>query len=139
MENKLSISAQNSFMSTFVKTDDLLTDMRGIIDSAQKAAFQAVNIALVQRNWLIGYRIAEEELNGERRENYGAEIIKNLSKELTSEYGKGFTKTNLYSFYSFYKAYPNIFHTACGKSYKRGLPTVDLHYWIHKNVVIFMC
>ena len=58
MENKLSISIQNSFLSTFVKTDDILTDMRGIIDSAQKAAFQAVNIALVQRNWLIGYRIA---------------------------------------------------------------------------------
>ena len=126
MENKLSISAQNSFMSTFTKTDDILTDMRGIIDSAQKAAYQAVNIALVQRNWLIGYRIAEEELNGERRENYGAEIIKNLSKELTSEYGKGFTKTNLYNFYSFYKAYPNIFHTVSGKSFPMLSPEFRL-------------
>ena len=129
MENKLSISLQNNFMSTFVKTDDLLTDMRGIIDSAQKAAFQAVNIALVQRNWLIGYRIAEEELSDERRENYGAEIIKNLSKELTSEYGKGFTKTNLYNFYSFYKAYPNIFHTVSGKSF----PMLS---WSHYRVLL---
>ena len=116
MENKMSTFEQNTFMSDFVKTNDILTDMRGIIDSAQKAAFQAVNIALVQRNWLIGYRIAEEELSNERRENYGAEIIKSLSKKLTSEYGKGFTKTNLYSFYSFYKAYPDIFHAVSGKS-----------------------
>ena len=73
--------------------------MRGIIDSARLSAYQAVNAALVQRNWLIGYRIAEEELKGDRRESYGAEIIKKLSKELTDEYGKGFTKTNLYNFY----------------------------------------
>ena len=44
------------------------------------------------------------------------DIIKKLSKELTEKYGKGFTKTNLYSFYSFYKYFPDIFHTPCGKS-----------------------
>lgn len=65
---------------------------------------------------MIGYRIAEEELAGENRAEYGANIIKKLSKVLTEKYGKGFTKTNLYSFYSFYKYFPEIFHTACGKS-----------------------
>lgn len=52
-------------MDNFVKTDDLLKDMCGIIESSQRTAYQAVNIALVQRNWLIGYRIAEEELKAE--------------------------------------------------------------------------
>lgn len=61
MENNLK---QNSLMDHFVKTDNILNDMCGIIESSQKAAYQAVNIALVQRNWLIGYRIAEEELRG---------------------------------------------------------------------------
>ena len=89
--------------------------MCSIIESSQKAAYQAVNTALVQRNWLIGYRIAEEELQGEGRAEYGAEIIKGLARELTAEYGKGFTKTNLYNFYSFYKAYPEIFHSSSGK------------------------
>lgn len=69
----------------------------------------------MQRNWLIGYRISEEELQGEDRAEYGANIIKKLAKELTAEYGKGFTKTNLYHFYSFYKMYPEIFHSASGK------------------------
>lgn len=64
----------------------------------------------------IGYRIAQEELNGEDRARYGAEIIKRLAKDLTIKYGKGFTKSNLYSFYSFYKAYPGIFQTLSGKS-----------------------
>ena len=71
---------------------------------------------LSQRNWLIGYRIAEEELKGENRAEYGANVIKQLSKELTKLYGKGFTKTNLYNFYSFYKCFPEIFHSLSGKS-----------------------
>ena len=116
MENKLDKIGQNNFMDNFVKTDDVLRDMCGIIESSREAAYKAVNIALVQRNWLIGYRIAEEELKGETRSEYGAKVIKKLSKELTEKYGKGFTKTNLYSFYSFYKCFPEIFHSASGKS-----------------------
>ena len=46
--------------------------------------------------WL--YRIAEEELKGENRANYGTEILKKLSKELKKEYGKGFELRNLYYF-----------------------------------------
>ena len=108
-------AGQNNVMANFVKTNDILKDMCGIIESSREIAYRAVNTTLVQRNWLIGYRIAEEELQGEGRAEYGAEIIKRLAKELTAEYGKGFTKTNLYHFYSFYKAYPEIFHTPSGK------------------------
>lgn len=36
-------------------------------------------------------------------------------KELTAEYGKGYTKSNLYNFYSFYKTFPEIFHSSSGK------------------------
>lgn len=99
----------------YVKTNNVFDDACKIIDTAQKVAFNAVNIALVQRNWLLGKRIAEEELNGGSRAEYGAEIIKNLSKELNQQYGKGYTKTNLYNFYSFYKMYPEIFHSESGK------------------------
>ena len=116
MDNKLMNIGQNNVMDNFVKTDDILKDMCGIIESSRKAAYQAVNTTLVQRNWLLGYRIASEELQGEERAKYGAEIIKKLSKELSAEYGKGFTKSNLYSFYAFYKTYPQIFQTLSGKS-----------------------
>lgn len=100
----------------FVKTDDILKDMCGIIESAQKISYRAINVVLIQRNWLIGHRIAEEELQGLDRAEYGAKIIAKLAKELTDKYGKGFTKSNLYNFYSFYRLYPEIFHTLSGKS-----------------------
>lgn len=100
----------------YVKSDSVFDDVCTIIDTAQKVAYSAVNVTLVQRNWLLGKRIAEEEMNGGDRAEYGAEIIKNLAKELNSQYGKGYTKTNLYNFYSFYKTYPEIFHSESGKS-----------------------
>ena len=103
-------------MANFEKTDDILKDMCGIIESSREAAYRAVNTALVQRNWLIGYRIAEEEIKGADRAEYGAGVIAKLAKELTTEYGRGFTKSNLYSFYAFYKAYSQIFQTVSGKS-----------------------
>ena len=129
MENNLLHIGQNGIMANYKKTDDILKDMCGIIDSSRKAAYQAVNTALVQRNWLIGYRIAEEELQGETRAEYGQEIIKNISKELTSIYGKGYAKSNLYSFYSFYKTFPNIFQTLSGKS-------MPLLSWSHYQTLL---
>lgn len=120
---------QNTIMNDFVKTDDILKDMCGIIESSQKAAYQAVNTALIRRNWLLGYRIASEEMQGEERAKYGAEIIKRLAKDLSAEYGKGYTKSNLYSFYSFYKTYPEILQTLSGKSQK-------LLSWSHYAVLL---
>ena len=113
--NNISVSEDNNLMINYTKSDDLLGDMQNIIDLSQKAAYHAVNTALVQRNWLLGLRISEEILGGEDRAEYGAEIIKKLSKSLTERYGKGFTKSNLYSFYTFYKCFPQIFQTASGK------------------------
>lgn len=54
MDNKLIDIDQNNIMNQFIKTDDILKDMCGIIESSQKAAYQAVNTTLVRRNWLLG-------------------------------------------------------------------------------------
>ena len=114
--NEIERIDNNDIMEKYQKTENILNDIQNIIEVSQKEAYRAVNTILTQRNWLIGYRIAEEEMRGENRAEYGANIIKKLSKELTVKYGKGFTKTNLYNFYMFYKYFPQIFHTACGKS-----------------------
>ena len=118
-----------TLMMNYTKTDNILNDMRKINDTTKQKALQVVDLTLVQRNWLIGYRIAEEELQGETRAEYGQEIIKNLSKELTTIYGKGYAKSNLYSFYSFYKNFPKIFQTVSGKS----LPPLT---WSHYQTLL---
>ncbi len=118
----------NFEMIPYQKTENVISDLKNIIEVAQKQAYQSVNVLLVERNWLIGKRIAEEELQGQERAEYGASVIKKLAKELTTEYGRGFTKSNLYSFYSFYKSYPNIFHSVSGK--------LDLLSWTHYRVLL---
>ena len=106
----------NSMNIKYQNTDNVLEDVCSIIDSAKDYAYKSVNIALVERNWLIGYRIAEEELKGNDRADYGLEIIKKLSKELTKKYGKGFDSRNLYYFLNFYKLFPNILNALSSKS-----------------------
>ncbi len=113
----------------YQNTENVLEDICTIINSAKNYAYQSINIALVERNWLIGYRIAEEELKGNDRADYGKNTIKILSKELTKIYGKGFTKTNLYNCYAFYKMFQNIFQTLSGKSRK-------ILSWSHYSILI---
>jgi len=106
----------------------LLVDTRQIIEAAQQTAYRLADLTLVRRNWLLGQRIAQEELGVDGRANYGAEVIKDLSNVLTKEYGRGFTKTNLYTFVQFYKLFPNIFHSVSGKfekSLSAGLKSVE--------------
>ena len=84
--------AKNNISSTvniikYENTNDFVEDVCLIINSAQKYAHTSVNRVLVERNWLIGYRIAEEELKGKNRADYGKNIIIKLSKELVKKYG----------------------------------------------------
>ena len=129
MENNLVNIVQNNIMSSYVKSDDILKDMCGIIETSRKVAYQAVNTALVQRNWLIGYRIAEEELQGEVRSEYGLQIIKNLSKELTERYWKGYDRSNLYHCLRFYKMFPEIVDVA-SRQFK------NLLSWTHYRTLL---
>ena len=105
---KINVENGNSMIIKYQNTDNVLDDICSIINSAREYAYHHVNIALVERNWFIGYRIAEEELKGNGRADYGLEVIGKLSKELTKEYGKGFDRSNLYRFLSFYKNFPEI-------------------------------
>lgn len=109
--NEVINSTNTIIMDSFQKTDNILNDVQSIIEVSQKEAYRSVNRILTQRNWLIGYRIAEEELAGEDRAEYGVEIIKSLSRNLTQKYGKGYDRSNLYHCLRFYKAFPQIVDT----------------------------
>ena len=101
--------ASNELLKTglaYSKSADLLADARAIIDAAQKSAYRSVNAALVYRNWLLGRRIAEEDLGGEARAEYGKSVIENLAVDLTAIYGKGFDFGSLYKFIAFYRRFP---------------------------------
>jgi predicted nuclease of restriction endonuclease-like (RecB) superfamily len=73
----------------------LLAEVRQLIASARHAAASTVNTLQVLTNFEIGRRIVEHEQKGERRAEYGAELLKELSARLTEEFGNGFSRSNL--------------------------------------------
>ena len=100
-----------------VISDDIFKDAQEIIEQTRNNAYQAVNVAMIQRNWLLGKRIADEELKGKNRAEYGKEIVKKLSDFLTNKYGKGFDFSSLYKYVRFYKEFPEILDLASPKFY----------------------
>lgn len=72
----------------------LLGDIRQMIEQARQAVAVTINAELTLLYWNIGKRINEEILKGKRAE-YGGHIIASLSKQLTLEYGKGWSEKQL--------------------------------------------
>ncbi len=82
-------------------------------------ASKAVNVSLTLRNWLIGYYLAEYELHGTDRANYGESLFANVAEALAQTGVASCGKRQLYAYLGFYQAYPQIvrslpaqFHTS---------------------------
>lgn len=93
---------------------ELYSDLKNIIEQSRKAVITNVNTIMLQTYWNIGKRIVEEEQNGNLKAEYGTRLLKEISKELTNEFGRGFSKSNLFSMRKFYVEYPK-FQTLSGK------------------------
>ena len=87
-------------------------DIKHILQTARNNAYKQVNFIMVEAYWNIGKRIVEQEQKGEQKAQYGQYLIKELSQKLTSDFGKGFTSTNLKMMRQFYNTFPNS-HTLC--------------------------
>lgn len=83
------------------------TQIIELLKNARKRVISTINKTMVETYFEIGKRIVEEEQKGEERAQYGEKIIKNLSKTLTNEFGRGFSMTNLKQMKQFYLAYSN--------------------------------
>lgn len=80
-------------------------DIKLLLQNARNRVYQTVNTTMTQTYWQIGKRIVEEEQGGESRAEYGKALIKNLSIELTRDFGKGFSVRNLEQMRKFYLAF----------------------------------
>lgn len=91
------------------KTADVLyKNIAEILDESRRNAYRAVNFAMTQSYWHIGRVLVEEEQNGQDRAEYGKFLIKETSKRLTANFGKGFTARNLWFMRKFYLTYSKV-------------------------------
>jgi len=104
MEKKISSKKKDSPQ----KSDEvLINEIRSLIEQTRSQVAQTVNSALVLMNWHIGKRINDEILQNKRAE-YGKEIVASLSRQLTLDYGKGFTKQNLFHMMRFAQSFSDF-------------------------------
>jgi predicted nuclease of restriction endonuclease-like (RecB) superfamily len=87
------------------KNSHIYDEIKSLLENARKKVLSTVNSTMTMTYFLIGKKIVEEEQNGESRAEYGKELIKNLAVQLTEEFGKGFSETNLKQMKSFYETY----------------------------------
>ena len=87
------------------------SQIKEILSTARNKAYTAVNFAMVEAYWNIGKLIVEKQ-GGSDKAEYGSGLLSVLSKQMTRDFGKGFTVTNLKYMRQFYLAFP-IGHTLC--------------------------
>lgn len=98
------------------KTSGLVQQVKEIILSARALAARSVDTVQVAMNFSIGRRIVEHEQGGDKRAAYGKQIVEHLAQAMSSEFGRGFSATNLWLMRQFYLAYsPRILQTASGE------------------------
>ena len=86
--------------------EKLAGDVRQIIESTRIRVAQSFNAELAMMNWKIGVRIHRDIL-AEARAEYGEQIVSTLSRQLTAEYGAGFSRQNLFHMVRFVEAWPD--------------------------------
>jgi predicted nuclease of restriction endonuclease-like (RecB) superfamily len=104
----------------------LLDELRGLILGARERVARTVNKELVMLYWSVGRRIREDVLGAERAK-YGEEIVSTLSRQLSGEFGNGFSRPNLFSMLRFAELWPN--ETAVA-------PLADRLSWSHFRELI---
>jgi len=92
----------------------LLNRVSGLLDEARRATVRVTNSILTATYWEIGRQIVEFEQVGESRAEYGEELLMQLSVDLTSRFGRGFSRSNLQYMRLFFQGW-EIRQTASGK------------------------
>lgn len=94
--------------------NSMIFEIRELLENARKNVAQQVNMQLLTTYWNIGRIIVEYEQQNQIRADYGKQTLRELSKELTREFRKGFSRSNLQNMRAFYLAYEKC-QTVSGK------------------------
>lgn len=95
-------------MDTLPDYTGLIEDIRGIIKNARKRVARNINIELIATYWKIGKAIYDNEQKTGIEDQSSRQLILTLSKILTKDLGKGFSRANLFNMRKFYKEYPDV-------------------------------
>lgn len=123
----------------------LIESIERLLKQGRQQAAIAVNYHIVHTYWEIGRYIVEFEQKGEHKQEYGTKLIDILSTDLSDKFGKGFSRSNLFSFRKFYLLFEKVqtpsgqliisksfekIQTVSGQFQKSGIGSLQLG-WSH--------
>jgi predicted nuclease of restriction endonuclease-like (RecB) superfamily len=94
--------------------DMLVAEIRAIMEAVRANLSREVNTTMLNTYWQVGRTIVEREQDGNLKAQYGKKLLLELSKRLTTELGRGYSRSNLYNMRELYLQYPKI-QTTSGK------------------------
>ena len=100
---------------------NMIEEISTIIEEIKLNLVKEIISSAVNSKWHIGRIITKNEVEHNNRLEYGSEVLKGLSDELTKYLGKGYSVTNLKYMRMFYKAYPNFEDITQGISWSHYL------------------
>jgi predicted nuclease of restriction endonuclease-like (RecB) superfamily len=101
-------------MTKEITPHNLYAKIAELLHAARQTVVRAINQTMVYTYYEIGRMIIEDEQQGKERAEYGKQVLKELSKQLTSDFGKGFSVDNLQNMRQFYLTY-SIYETTSRK------------------------
>jgi len=97
------------------------------MDAARANLSREVNTTMLNTYWQIGRTIVEREQNGNLKAEYGKKLLPELSKRLTAELGRGYSRSNLYNMRELYLRYPIIQMSSGKLSWSHYLELLSVH------------
>ncbi len=123
------------------ETTSLLGDLRSLIETSRQRVAVSVNSELVMLYWQVGDRI-QKSILGQERADYGKQIVQTLSGKLTQEYGRGFSRSNLFNMIQFAETFSDfqIVQTVSGQlSWSHFVQLVVIDDPLKRDFYIEMC
>ncbi len=115
---------------------EFLNRVSKVLEEARKRTVTEINTVMVETYWQVGRLIVEEEQRGKERAEYGEELIKRLSTDLTKKFGRGFTTANLWNIRQFFSTYPKLYAVR-RESNKDKLYALRRHLsWTHFRILM---
>lgn len=111
------------------KYSQLIVEIGTLLTESRKKIAHTINTTLVQTYWMIGKYIVEYEQNGKETAEYGSALLDQLSTDLTHQYGKGFSRSNVFQIRQFYIRFSKI-QTVSGQFSDDNNPNFNLS-WSH--------
>ncbi len=105
-ENLCQVRGFFYFRMMEISEDLLFQSVKEIIIQSREKIFRVANSTLLLTYWQIGKLIVEDEQKVKERAEYGKYTLRNLSRKLTLEFGKGFDESNLRNMRAFYQVFP---------------------------------